>query len=176
MDSQNSVLQKKVSLLGEFAIGKTSLVRRFVYNIFDERYLTTIGVSICRKEMVMYDSSLLNLVIWDLASSDKYEDLRSHYLHGTAGALLVCDLTRPDTIEAIRTTYVEQLLKNSPDAAIVVVGNKVDLVDPKSEALAQFEQLASDLGAPFKTTSAKTGENVEAAFTLLANLLQKTDG
>ena len=176
MDSQNSVIQKKVCLLGEFAIGKTSLVRRFVYNIFDERYLTTIGVSICRKEIATFDSTLLNLVIWDLASSDKYEDLRSHYLHGTAGALLVCDLTRPETIEAIRTTYVEQLLKNSPDSSIVLVGNKKDLINPASDAINQLEKLALELDTPFQTTSAKTGENVEAAFTLLANLLHKTDG
>lgn len=173
MDSKNQVVQRKICLLGDFAIGKTSLVRRFVFNLFDERYLTTIGVNITKKEVVLGPNRIMNFVIWDLASSDIYENLRSHYLHGIAGALLVCDLTRPETIEKLRTTYLDQLYRNSAKAFIIVVGNKIDLVKPDAESITMVKALAEELSTPCQFTSAKTGDNVENTFRLLATELQK---
>lgn len=172
MSTQIPVNQRKICLLGDFAIGKTSLVRRFVYNVFDERYLTTIGVNITRKEVEIDDKPPLNLVIWDLASSDKYEDIRAHYLHGISGALLVCDLSRPETIDKLKTVYVDQLFSNNPKASVVVLGNKIDLVSPEAESIKMLKTFAEGLNAAYLLTSAKTGENVENAFNLLAADLQ----
>lgn len=176
MEPENSVVQRKVCLLGDFAIGKSSLVRRFVYDIFDERYITTIGVSIFRKQLSLDQQTLLHMVIWDLASEDKYEDHRAHYFHGTAGALLVCDLTRPETIEKLKEKYIDQMLKSSPDASMIIVGNKADLVEPGSASIIQVEKLAAEYQVPFQITSAKTGENVENAFVLLARQFQFNNG
>ncbi len=176
MELDRSVVQRKVCLLGDFAIGKSSLVRRFVYDIFDERYITTIGVSIFRKQMSLDQQIQLNMVIWDLASEDKYEDHRAHYFHGTSGALMVCDLTRPETITKLKEKYIDQMLRSSPDVSLVIVGNKADLVEPDSVSIAQVEKLAAEFKVPFQITSAKTGENVENAFISLAQQFQLSDG
>ena len=93
-------ISKKVCLLGDFAVGKTSLVRRFVLNIFEDRYLSTIGVKVSRKTVVTPgpgDLIELTLMLWDLAGSEEFDQVRASYLRGASGAVLVCDLTRPET-------------------------------------------------------------------------------
>ena len=91
------MLQRKVCLLGAFAVGKTSLVARFVHSLFSERYHTTIGVKIDRKT-VRVNGRDVNLMIWDLAGEDEFMSLRMSYLRGTDGCLLVIDGTRKDTL------------------------------------------------------------------------------
>lgn len=168
MESNNGFVQKKICMLGSFAIGKTSLVRRFLYNLFDERYLNTIGVSISRKEVPLPGDRLMRLLIWDLSASDRFKKNRYDYLHGSSGALLVCDLTRPETITDLQENYVKHLHEINPEAVTVVVGNKLDLVKPGLEAISQVMRVAGEIGAPYQITSAKTGEGVETAFQLLA--------
>ena len=118
-----SVIQKKVCLLGEFAVGKTSLIRRFVEGKFEEKYLSTIGVAVSRKS-VQLDDYTVKLLIWDLAGGDDYTN--SSYLLGAAGGIIVCDLTRIDTLNAL-TIYHRQLRLANPKAQIVLIANKVDL-------------------------------------------------
>ncbi len=173
---KDRLIQKKICLLGDFAIGKTSLVRRFIYNMFDDRYFNTIGVNISRKEVQVSDEATLRLLIWDLSSNERFEKNRSDYLHGTSGALLVCDLSRPDTLKVLRSYYIEHLFKNNPQTYIVVVGNKLDLVPPDCEAIGMVKDLAAELKSPYLTTSAKTGERVEEAFMLLAKGLHESSG
>lgn len=86
------VVQKKVCLLGDFAVGKTSLVRRFVEGHFEDKYLSTIGVKVARKSLDR-DETKLNLLIWDLVGGNEFSRSETGYLLGTAGALVVCDLT-----------------------------------------------------------------------------------
>ena len=174
MDHKDFITQKKICMLGDFAIGKTSLVRRFIYNLFDDRYMTTIGVNISRKEISLAEHRIMRLLIWDLSATDKYEKNRADYLHGTAGALLVCDLTRPDTISRLQSYYLEQLYKNNPKAFVVVIGNKNDLIKPDFSSIDQVIKFADVINAPYKITSAKTGENVESAFQLLAEGLYES--
>ncbi|MCP5099231.1 MAG: GTP-binding protein, partial [Chloroflexi bacterium] len=94
------VVQKKICLLGDFAVGKTSLIRQYVEGKFDDRYLSTIGVKISRKTLKR-DAMTLNLLIWDLAGGDNQNQIQATYLRGAVGALMVCDLTRTETIDAI---------------------------------------------------------------------------
>jgi len=122
MELTMRTIQKKVCLLGDFAVGKTSLVRQFIEGQFDDKYLSTIGVKISRKPMLRADH-MLNLLIWDLAGGDDYSKMGSHYLRGAVGALIVCDLTRPDTLEAL-TTYTQQLRDINSETQIVFLGNK----------------------------------------------------
>lgn len=164
------LVQKKVTLLGDFSIGKTSLVRQFVYHLFDERYMSTLGVNITRKTVDTPDQNQVRLLIWDLSGNEKFDGARTDYVRGSAGAMLVCDLSRPETIERLR--FFNHLLHAScPQAPVIMVGNKVDLVQADCEAIQQVKAIANEYNAPYKITSAKTGEAVEAAFSLLAQLM-----
>lgn len=162
-------IQKKVCLLGDFAVGKTSLVRRFVEGRFDDKYLSTIGVKISRKPL-MREDHVLNLLIWDLAGGDDYAR-GNHYLRGAVGALIVCDLTRPDTLDAL-AGYASQLQNNNPQAGIVFIGNKVDLEADRRIRDQQLQTIAEMHQVPYLLTSAKTGAFVEEAFDLLAGQIK----
>lgn len=174
INPEDTVIQKKICMLGDFAIGKTSLVRRFIYNLFDDRYKSTIGVNISRKQIYITDHVILSMLIWDLSSNDVFKHNRPDYLHGTSGALLVCDLTRPDTIAKLQSYYAEKLFKLNPNASVVIIGNKIDLIKPDANSIEQVIKISNDLNAPFQITSAKTGECVEASFNILAKGLYET--
>jgi len=166
-------LSKKVCLLGDFAVGKTSLVRRFVYSLFDDRYLSTIGVRVSRKMIVLprgQDMVELSLMLWDLAGSEEFNTVRTSYLRGAAGAILVCDLTRTTTLDSL-PAYAAELRQVNPGAWLVVAANKGDLVGEHRLTEAQVAQRAAELAAPYFITSAKTGANVEVAFHRLGELV-----
>jgi small GTP-binding protein len=166
-------LSKKVCLLGDFAVGKTSLVDRFVYNRFSDRYLATIGVKVSRKAMVVprgKDVVELSMMLWDLAGSEEFGHLRTHYLRGASGGLLVCDLCRPETLDTLRE-YAIQLRASNPDIRMILLANKADLIDKRQITPEQINEVASELGLPHFYTSAKTGNSVEEAFRELGRLL-----
>lgn len=164
------IVQKKVCLLGDFAVGKTSLVRRFVESRFDDKYLSTIGVKVSRKTLER-ETSKLNLLIWDLVGGNEFSRAETGYLQGTAGALIVCDLTRADTLQALRR-YTNQVRAIYPEVALVFLGNKVDLTKERAIDDEMLTAVSAELNAPLHLTSAKTGENVEAAFAHLADLIE----
>ena len=170
MEPTMKTIQKKICLLGEFAVGKTSLVRRFVEGRYDDKYLSTIGVKISRKPMMRADH-VLNLLIWDLAGGDDYSKMGNHYLRGSVGALIVCDLTRSNTLEALMF-YAKQLRDVNENAAIVFIGNKVDLTEARQISDEQLQTVAAEHQVPFLLTSAKTGVSVDEAFDLLATQLE----
>lgn len=164
------VVQKKVCMLGSFAVGKTSLVRRFVEGRFDDKYLSTIGVKISRKTISNHDSAL-NLIIWDLAGGDEFLRSNTSYLRGAVGALIVCDVTRPQTL-TVAQSYVTQLRSINPEAQIVLVANKADLADDRMISDADMENVCADIrDCYWLLTSAKTSQNVEEAFIKLAGLV-----
>ena len=164
-----NVLQKKICLLGAFAVGKTSLVRRYVEDRFDDRYLSTIGVKISRKTLTR-GNNLLNLILWDLAGSDDFKDLQANYLRGASGAVLVCDLTRRETLGEF-DRYREQVHSANPRAVMVLVANKSDLVSQRTISDADLKNLSELMPAPCVLASAKTGAGVEEIFTLIADQL-----
>src|ERR1700690_1631558 len=96
------MLQKKVCLLGGFGVGKTSLVRRYVQSIFSDAYLTTVGVKI-EKKMVNVGAADVALILWDIAGEDDIKSIRTSYLRGTAGYLLVVDVTRSETLDVAKS-------------------------------------------------------------------------
>ncbi len=160
-------IQKKVCLLGDFAVGKTSLIRRYVEGRFDDKYLTTVGVVVSRKAIIRSDLAL-HLLIWDLAGGRDFS--QSGYLLGAAGALLVCDLTRTSTLATFQE-YVTQVRQVNPHIAIVLLANKSDLNEERAISEEQLLSVARQLSSPVLLTSAKTGENVERAFSTLADEL-----
>jgi small GTP-binding protein len=163
-------IQKKVCMLGDFAVGKTSLVRRFVEGRFDDRYLSTIGVKISRKTLLREDHRL-DLLLWDLAGGENFIHYQENYLRGSVGALIVCDLTRQETMTSLND-YSQQLRTINPTAVIVCVGNKLDLIDQHEISIADLEAACKSLNSPYLLTSAKTGEQVDSAMHALANLIE----
>lgn len=157
---------RKICILGDFAVGKTSLVQRFVNNQFSDKYLTTLGVKVDTKQVALDDGRALKLAIWDVAGTDTPTQLFLRYTRGAAGYLLVADRTRPETLEAcVRLRdAVAGTLRPLP---YVFLGNKSDLVDQcrLQQGIAQA-RLPDALD--WLETSALTGEHVELAFRRLA--------
>ncbi len=167
-------ISKKVCLIGDFAVGKTSLVRRFVYDLFDDKYLSTIGVKVSRKRIFLNrtggETVELTMMLWDLAGSEEFTQVRASYLRGAAGALLVCDLTRPETLDSLGT-YAQDLWSVNHAARVVLAANKQDLVAEREIEAEHLQAVAAELGAFVCLTSAKTGHGVEEAFHHLGDLL-----
>lgn len=170
---ESDAISKKVCLLGDFAVGKTSLVRRFVYDRFDDKYLSTLGVKVSRKLVQVPTAHrvlTVSMMLWDLAGSEEFEKLRASYLRGASGAVLVCDVTRPDTLEHLKS-LVDELLRATPDLQIVLAGNKADLIPETRITPEQLEAAAAGMNAPSYLTSAKEGSLVEALFLRMARQL-----
>ncbi len=168
-------VKKKICLIGSFAVGKTSLIQRYVYDRFDEKYLTTIGVKISQKALPPlkdpHSGRMIQhtFLIWDIASLEKFDNVVTNYFRGAAGALMVADLTRKETIEHISQLY-NRFSEISPEAVVLVLGNKLDIFKEDKPTLAALKAKAADFKSELMLTSAKTGEGVEQAF---LNLSQK---
>jgi len=162
------MLQKKICMLGSFAVGKTSLVRRFVESIYSDIYQTTVGVKIDKKN-VQVEGKEISLVLWDIYGEDAYQKMRWTYLRGASGYLLVADGTRKATLE--KAVSLEQRVREEVGVIpFVLVINKSDLIrdwelDPALEL-----QLTAQ-GWSILRSSAKTGEGVEESFSLLARTM-----
>lgn len=148
-------------MIGTHAVGKTSLVRQFVDSIFSEKYLTTVGVKIDKKQINVNQQDVM-LMLWDLAGEDEFTELNPTYLKGSSGLILVADGTRANTLNTVIKFQkeLEQLLPNAP---FVLVLNKQDLKPDWTIDLDQVQQL-KDSGWHVIETSAKTGNGVEDTF------------
>jgi small GTP-binding protein len=165
-----NLIQAKVCLLGAYAVGKTSLVRRFVEGRFEDRYLSTLGVKVSRKTITR-PGYTLNMLLWDIAGKERFSQLEPNYIRGAVGALIVCDLTRPETIEQFPRLY-QQVQNANASAEVVFVANKSDLADQRAISDEALGEMCTSLGGAWLLTSAKTGEGVEEAFQILADLLE----
>jgi len=166
-------LSKKVCLLGDFAVGKTSLVRRYVEGRFDERYLSTIGVKVDRKVLHVQGPGgvvIVSVMLWDLAGGPTIGPVSPSYYRGAAAAVIVCDLTRPETLDG-SGRYAEGFLAANPGAPWILAANKADLVEERLVSEESLEEAAASHGVPLVVTSARTGEQVESLFERLGMLL-----
>lgn len=159
------MIKKKICMLGVFAVGKTSLVQRFVKSIFSEKYLTTVGVKIDKKTIDIGDQ-VVDLMLWDLHGEDEFQKLQLSYLRGASGYLLVIDGTRASTLEGALhlKEKVEVALGTIP---FLLLLNKADLMDQWELDLQKLGELESS-GWSILKTSAKSGQGVEEAFRTLA--------
>ncbi|MEW5937579.1 MAG: Rab family GTPase [Candidatus Thermoplasmatota archaeon] len=154
---------RKVVMLGDPAVGKTSLVRRFVSNMFDDRYLGTIGAKPSKK-VVQIGEDRITLVIWDIAGVSS-RSVHPSYYAGAKGALIVSDLTRRATMESIEW-WRSNLSKSEGSVPFIVLANKSDLPDWEFD----IGEIESPYIDPMRT-SAKTGEHVEKTFHDLAEMI-----
>jgi small GTP-binding protein len=161
-----TTISKKICMVGDFGVGKTSLIRRFVDRQFSDQYLSTVGVKISRK---LVESVNLQLLIWDLEGHTKFKSIAPTHLQGSSGAVIVADVNRIETIERLKE-HVQLFLSVNPKGSLIVALNKSDLVD--EEKLEQFikivqiQNLQQVLG--IYKTSAKTGSFVDEIFHKLA--------
>lgn len=165
------MLQKKICLLGAFSVGKTSLVKRYVESFFGEKYITTVGVQISKKKLIVDDQEV-TLMIWDLAGEDDFTLLRTSYLRGTSGYIVVADGTRSFSLATALGMYKEAKAY-SGDLPFIVIINKADLMAVDDGANWQLDQKQiaelEESGAQVVYTSAKTGSGVDKMFHTLTN-------
>ncbi|HBQ99619.1 MULTISPECIES: Rab family GTPase [unclassified Roseofilum] len=164
-------ISKKICMVGDFSVGKTSLIRRFVDGQFDDKYLSTVGVKISRKEVNLPEGAELQLLIWDIEGQTKFKAIAPSYLQGAKGAIIVADVSRQETIENI-SNHLNLFAKVNPKGKMVVALNKADLVDDqKLEALLKSNQYPDQPVIKIYGTSAKSGDNVNQLFQDLAQAI-----
>ncbi len=165
-------MMKKICLIGDPAVGKTSLVRKYVYDTFDDKYLYTIGAKITKKIMnvkyQMHDVNL-TLMIWDIEGQKGIGKVHSTYYRGAEAAIIVCNVTMKETLENI-PNWRNSVFKVTGEIPLVFLANKTDLPDKKFGE-DEIKNIASEFNASYLFTSAKTGENVENAFLTVSKLL-----
>jgi len=161
-------MKKKVCMLGAFAVGKTSLVRRFVHTIFSDTYQTTVGVNIEKKEIIIEDKQM-DLIIWDLHGEDDFQTVRMSYLRGASGCIYVVDGTRKNTLD-VATCLHERAIEAIGRVPVVFLVNKSDLKTSWEVPQNNLDTLQKR-GYHFFETSAKTGAYVESAFHHLARMM-----
>ncbi len=167
-------LKMKVCLVGEEGVGKTSLVQRYVLSQFDERYLRTVGTMVRKKTIDLTgpdgEAITLQLMVWDIMGRRDFMSLyREAYFSRARGILAVCDLTRPETLDALND-WLEAIHTSVGDVPAIILGNKKDMADRVRITEGDLAALCEPRGAPSLLTSAKTGENVETAFRKLADM------
>jgi len=165
------MIKKKICILGAFAVGKTSLVERYVKSIFSDKYHTTIGVKTDQKDIII-EGKEVRLILWDINGEDDYQRVKPSYLVGTSGFLLVADGTRKDTLEVAKD--LKELVFHAVGAKeFYLLINKSDLGDLweiDDDLLKEFKEA----GWKIVKTSAKTGANVDETFTSLAEIIIKS--
>lgn len=157
----------KVCLLGDGAVGKTSLVHRYVYDAFDDKYIMSFGTKVSKKTVEVSDT-VVDLLIWDILGQKTHESLHGAYYRGAAGAIAVCDYTRRPTLDSI-SSWVSGFKAVVGDMPVILLANKSDL--SRSYGLEDVRAVGSSAGAEVLETSAKTGENVESAFSRLTSVM-----
>jgi len=167
----------KIVILGDAAVGKTSLINQFVEGSFSEDYKPTLGANIVRKD-VNFNNTKVRLIMWDLAGQEKYQVVRSMYFQGCQGALLVYDVTRYSTFESINSKWLRDFKKYvKKEGVYILIGNKSDLTEQRAVTKERGKDIAEKIKAShFIETSAKLGENIEEAFTLLVNQILSNHG
>ena len=149
------MIRKKILLLGDFSVGKTSLVRRYVDGSFDDKYLTTIGVKISKK-LCTIEGVECELLIWDVEGSTPSKKISLGYYRGASGAIFVTDVTRKETLENL-DAHKDVFLSENPNACYVTAYNKADMLNEIAK-----ENITLDDDTFL--TSAKDDENVETLF------------
>lgn len=168
IDQQTRRYYFKISIVGDKAVGKTALIDRYVNRKFEEDYIATMGVNITIKDII-FDENYIQLMLWDIGGSEKWRNVQNMFYKGSNGIILVYDVTRPATF--LNITHYLQDMEEAVQQKIpfILIGNKIDLENLRKIPGKNAEDLMTASNAvAFFETSAKTGDNVEDAFQLIA--------
>lgn len=170
-------IKRNIILLGDGAVGKTSLIRRFVLDQFTDNYISTIGTKVTKKELEVDSNGskvLVILMIWDVIGQKDYGLTQSLSMRNIAGAILVSDLTRKETLDSLQEYWIPKIKASRGNIPMVLLGNKADLESERQYGLDEIKKVAKQekeiTGQSF-LTSAKTGDNIEIVFELLAKAI-----
>ncbi len=168
--------QFKITIVGDPSVGKTSLILRYTNNAFRRSYVPTLGVQVSDKIFTI-ENSVVQLTIWDIGGQQKFQIMRQQFYLGSDAIFLVCDLTNPNSFNNIPRWFSDiqdQLSDRYKDLIGFIIGNKKDLIEQRKVTNEMGLNLASQLNLGFIETSALLGENVDYAFSTIANLLYKS--
>ncbi|MHA2006819.1 MAG: Rab family GTPase [Promethearchaeota archaeon] len=169
--------QFKIAICGDPTVGKTSLVLRYTNDAFRRSYVSTLGVHVSNKVYKTEDGTIIQLVLWDIGGQERFKLMRNQFYHGSDALFLVFDLTNPDSFSSIPEWYsdIKKQLK-IPDDEITgfILGNKNDLEEGMKISSKTAQGLAQKYNFRYIETSALSGENVDYAFSTIANLLYES--
>lgn len=158
----------KLILTGDYQVGKTSLITRFIEDSFEEDYIVTLGVQLSKKTINLTEKIKMNFIIWDIAGQDRFAFNRSKFYEGSNAAFIVIDRSRQGNLESVEKWY-NDIRKSIPRSIpIILVGNKSDLTDQLCISEYEIKEVAKKHDFHYILTSAKTGENVNDAFLYIA--------
>jgi len=167
------IFQFKLVLLGESAVGKSSLVLRFVKGQFLDYQESTIGAAFLTQTVCLNDTTV-KFEIWDTAGQERYHSLAPMYYRGAQAAIVVYDITNYDSFDRAKKWVKELQRQGNPNIVIALAGNKVDLASKRKIEIEDAQAYADENGILFMETSAKTAANVNELFVAIAKKLPKT--
>lgn len=179
MSEETLQVKMKICMVGDGAVGKTSLIRRYVHNEFTDRYLQTMGTKVTKKELEMRhpetgDYLHVDIAVWDIIGQKEFRKLlQEAYFQGVKGILGVCDLTRDYTLEGLEE-WTGSVRNVAGDVPLLALGNKADLEGDIQISEKKLTQMAEGQETSYLLTSAKTGEGVETAFLRIAEKVLET--
>ena len=166
-DEKRVEILYKVLLLGDWSVGKTCLLMRYMDNTFTEMHLSTIGIDSKVKIVNLKEGLDAKILIWDTAGQERYKTIAKSYIKGANGILLVYDVTQRTSFEGIKN-WVKQIKDQvSSRVSVVLIGNKTDLVDKREVKTEEGEELGKEYNYQFFETTAKDGININEAFEAL---------
>ena len=166
-DEKRVEILYKVLLLGDWSVGKTCLLMRYMDNTFTEMHLSTIGIDAKIKIVNLKEGLDARIQIWDTAGQERYKTIAKSYIKGANGILLVYDVTKRNSFEGIKN-WVKQIKDLvSSRVNVVLIGNKIDLEDKREVKTEEGEQLGKEFNYQFFETTAKDGVNINEAFEAL---------
>ena len=167
-DSDNEYITCKVVLLGEAGVGKTSIISRYVTNTFSDVLMSTTGASFATKKVEIDPEHKIKFQIWDTAGQERFRSLAKIFYQNAAVAVLVYDITRRDSFEKLKEFWIKELKENAPsDIILAIAGNKSDNYEFEVVSLKEGKDLAQEINAIFKSTSAMLSHGIEDLFKLI---------
>jgi len=164
----------KIIVIGDPAVGKTSLLTNFCGEKFNYEYVPTVGVNITKEPVTIKDDmgkdTKINLMVWDIAGQPQFYMLHRPYFNGADGMMLVYDLTRSSSFSNINNWFSTAVKYGLSGIPRILIGNKIDLNEERKIILPMAEHLSEKIDAPFFETSALTGKNVKVIFEQMAKL------